>query len=76
MSETIETTTLRQAREAIIREHVDAENRHDPDAAVATFSATRARYDIPAMGPDGDVPGHDAVRALLQGMFTSSPTST
>ena len=73
MSETIETTTLRQAREATVREHVDAENRHDPDAAVATFSATRARYDIPAMGPDGDVPGHDAVRALLQGMFTVFP---
>ena len=55
MSETIETTTLRQAREATVREHVDAENRHDPDATVATFSASRARYDIPAMGPAGDI---------------------
>jgi steroid delta-isomerase-like uncharacterized protein len=73
VSETIETTTLRQAREATVREHVDAENRHDPDATVATFSASRARYDIPAMGPNGDVPGHDAIRALLQGMFTVFP---
>jgi steroid delta-isomerase-like uncharacterized protein len=73
VSETIETTTLRQAREATVREHVEAENRHDPDATVATFSASRARYDIPAMGPNGDVPGHDAVRALLQGMFDVFP---
>jgi hypothetical protein len=71
--ETIGTTTLRQVREATVREHVDAENRHDPDAAVATFSASRGRYDIPAMVSDGDVPGHDAVRALLEGMFTVFP---
>jgi predicted ester cyclase len=25
------------------------------------------------MGPDGDVPGHDAIRAFLQGMFTVFP---
>jgi hypothetical protein len=42
VSETIETTTLRQAREATVREHVEAENRHDPDATVATFSASRS----------------------------------
>ena len=33
---------LRQSREATIREHIDAENHHDPNRAVATFSSYRA----------------------------------
>jgi steroid delta-isomerase-like uncharacterized protein len=73
VSETTEKMTMRQGREATVREHVDAENRHDPGAAVATFSRAKARYDIPAFGPDGQVPDHDAVRALLDGMFSVFP---
>ena len=44
---------LRQRREATIREHIDAENHHDPNRAVATFSSYRASYDVPSMGEVG-----------------------
>jgi hypothetical protein len=37
-----------QQREAVVTEHIDAENRHDPDATVATFSGSKVSYDIPA----------------------------
>ena len=40
---------------------------------MATSSASRARYDIPAMGSDGDVPGHHAVRALLEFLAGTQP---
>ena len=30
--------SLRQRREATVREHIDAESRYDPDGVVATFS--------------------------------------
>jgi steroid delta-isomerase-like uncharacterized protein len=73
MTGTTESTTVRQAREAVVRAHVDAENRHDPEATVATFSASTARYDIPAMGADGDVPDHEAIRTLFEGLFTVFP---
>lgn len=73
MSETAQLVDLRQVREATVREHVAAENRHDPDATVATFSRGQARYDIPAFGADGQVPDHDAVRSLMAGMFAVFP---
>jgi hypothetical protein len=50
-----------QRREAVVTEHIDAENRHDPDATVATFSSSKASYDIPAFGEAGQVPDHDSI---------------
>ena len=44
---------LRQRREATITEHIEAENHHDPNRAVATFSSYRASYDVPSMGEAG-----------------------
>jgi steroid delta-isomerase-like uncharacterized protein len=66
-------TNLRQIREATVKEHVDAENRHDPDATVATFSDAKASYDIPAFGEAGQVPDHDAIREFFVGMFSVFP---
>ncbi len=66
-------TSLRQTRDATVREHVDAENRHDPDTTVATFSDSKASYDIPAFGDAGQVPDHDAIRGLFVGMFSVFP---
>jgi len=64
---------VRAARERVVREHVDAENRHDPDSTVATFSRAKASYDLPAFGEGGQVPDHDAVRELFVGMFSVFP---
>lgn len=55
---------LRARREAIVREHMESENRHDFDATIATFK--HPRYEII---PTGDVyDGEEAVR----GYFASS----
>ncbi|HYZ07131.1 MAG TPA: ester cyclase [Pseudonocardiaceae bacterium] len=64
---------LRQTREATVRVHIDAENRHDPDATVATFSDSKASYDIPAFGDAGQVPNHDAIHELFVEMFSVFP---
>ncbi len=66
-------TSLRQTREATVRQHIDAENRQDPDATVATFSDHKASYDIPAFGEAGKVPDHNAIRELFVGMFSVFP---
>ena len=68
-----EQTSLYQRRAATVKEHVDAENRHDPDAVVATFSATRASYDIPAFGEAGQATDAASVRALWEGFIASFP---
>jgi hypothetical protein len=73
VTETAVDTRVRQRREATVREHVDAENRHDPDA---TFSVDKARYDIPGFGEAGEVPDHDAIREMFTGMSPCSRTST
>lgn len=73
MNDTALQASLRRIREATVKEHVDAENRHDPDATVATFSDAKASYDIPAFGEAGQVPDHDAVRDLFVGMFSVFP---
>ena len=39
---------LRQRREAVVREHMDSENRHDFDATIATFA--HPRYELMATG--------------------------
>jgi steroid delta-isomerase-like uncharacterized protein len=45
-------TTLREQREALVREHMDAENRHDFDAAMATFA--HPRYELIPTGETYD----------------------
>jgi hypothetical protein len=56
------TAQLRQGREAVVREHMDSENRHDFDATIGTFE--HARYEII---PTGDVcDGEAAVRRYYE----------
>jgi steroid delta-isomerase-like uncharacterized protein len=55
---------LRAARERIVREHMDSENRHEFDATLATFD--HPRYEIV---PTGDV--YDGPEAVM-GYFTES----
>ena len=59
---------LRQQREAIVRQHADAETRHDVDATLATFH--RARYEVAPLGVSD---GETAVRDLLNGIITGFP---
>jgi steroid delta-isomerase-like uncharacterized protein len=73
MTDTALDTRLRQAREAIVREHIDGENRHDPEATLATFSQARASYDIPAYGEAGQIPNHDVVRQFYVALFSAFP---
>jgi steroid delta-isomerase-like uncharacterized protein len=51
----------RARREAIVREHMDSENRHDFDATIATFR--HPRYELIATGQTHD--GEEAVRAYF-----------
>jgi steroid delta-isomerase-like uncharacterized protein len=52
---------LRQRREAIVREHMESENRHDFDTTIATFD--HPRYELV---PTGDVfDGEQQVRAYF-----------
>ena len=55
---------LRARRSEIVTQHIDAENRHDPDGVVATFD--QPNYDIPSFGDAGQVNGPQAVRELWQ----------
>jgi steroid delta-isomerase-like uncharacterized protein len=64
-------TSLRARREAVIRDHVAAENRHDPAGVAASFA--RPCYDVPAMGPAGQAVGAEAVQALLGGIWAAFP---
>jgi steroid delta-isomerase-like uncharacterized protein len=70
---TAPTRTSRETREATVREHIDAENRHEPDAVVATFSPVKAAYDIPAMGDAGQQPDAEAVRQMWVGVLGAFP---
>lgn len=58
---------LRDRREAIVLEHLAAENRHDIEATIATFH--RARYEVNGEPSDGEA----AVRELLQGIMAGFP---
>lgn len=73
MTTTPAQTSLRQRREATVREHIDAENRHDPDGVVATFSPTRASYDVIAFGEAGQPADADAVREMWVGFIAAFP---
>ena len=61
------TTSLRQRREAIVKQHAEAENRRDVEATIATFH--RPRYEVNGEPSDGE----EAVRELLQGMMHGLP---
>jgi len=58
---------IRQRREAIVKQHADAENQHDIEATVATFH--RPRYEFNGDPSDGEA----AVRELLQGLMHGFP---
>lgn len=60
---------LRARREAVVRAHADAENRHDVEATLRTFH--KPRYEVVPMG--GPIDGADAVRALLGGLLAGFP---
>jgi steroid delta-isomerase-like uncharacterized protein len=63
------TATLRARREAVVREHMESENRHDFDTTIATFA--RPRYEIM---PTGDVfDGEEAVRAYFAASRAAFP---
>ena len=63
---------LREKRECIVKQHVDAENRHDVVASIATFHTPR--YQVFPMGIVHD--GANAVGELLSGMFKGFPDFT
>lgn len=69
----ISDTGLHQVREATVRRHYEAENRHNVDAMLATFSSTKASYDVPAFGEAGQPQGHAAVRDMWDGILTVFP---
>lgn len=58
---TTSTDTLRARREAVVREHMESENRHDFDATIATFA--HPRYEIVPTGEVFD--GEAAVRGYF-----------
>jgi steroid delta-isomerase-like uncharacterized protein len=60
--------SLRERREAIVTEHVEAENRHDVGATIETFHH-HARYEVNGETSDGEA----AVRDLLQELMTGFP---
>jgi steroid delta-isomerase-like uncharacterized protein len=64
---------LREAREKTVRAHYEAENRHDLDGLLATFSPSRASYDIPAFGEEGKPADAAAVRTMWEGILTVFP---
>lgn len=54
---------VRARRIAVVQEHMEAENRHDFDAVIATFE--RPRYELMALDQVHD--GEEAVRAYFAG---------
>jgi hypothetical protein len=69
---TKEQQLLREKRDSVVLEHVQAENRHDVDASVATFHTPR--YEVMPMGIAHD--GEQAVGELLSGLFKGFPDFT
>jgi steroid delta-isomerase-like uncharacterized protein len=60
---------LRRKREAIVREHMDSENRHEFDATMATFE--HPRYELVATGDVYD--GTDEVERYFEETRTAFP---
>ncbi|HEX8744965.1 MAG TPA: ester cyclase [Thermoleophilaceae bacterium] len=66
------TAELRQRREAVVREHMESENRHDFDATIDTFD--HPRYELIATGEVHD--GEAEVRAYFADTRTAFPDQT
>jgi predicted ester cyclase len=63
-------TDLRQAREATVRAHLEAERQRDVEATLATFKAGDGRLELPG----GDVAdGPEAVADTYRELFTGFP---
>ena len=60
-------TSLRQRREETVKQHIEAENGHDIEAAIATFH--RPRYEVNGEPSDGE----EVVREFLQGLMHGLP---
>ena len=63
------TGTFRERREAVVREHMESENRHEFEATLATFS--RPRYEIIPTGEIYD--GETAVRGYFAASRAAFP---
>jgi steroid delta-isomerase-like uncharacterized protein len=61
--------SLRDVREKIVHEHIDAENRRDAKGTVNTFHSPR--YEVFPFGAVAD--GASAVEELLAGIFSAFP---
>lgn len=59
--------TVRERREAIVAEHIGAENRQDVEATIGTFH--HARYEVNGETSDGE----EAVRELLRDLMVGFP---
>ena len=57
--------SLRERREAIVADHVAAENRHDVEATIATFH--HARYEVNGEESDGEAAVRDLLGELMAG---------
>ena len=62
-------TTLRAEREAVVRRHMDSENRHEFDVTLATFK--HPRYELVATGEVYD--GEDEVKAYYAASRATFP---
>jgi steroid delta-isomerase-like uncharacterized protein len=62
-------SAIRQAREAVVRSHMDAECRHDVAATLETFA--EPNYDVVPLGAPAN--GQTAVEELLGGLFAAFP---
>src|SRR5258708_29751591 len=60
---------LRQSREQTVLGHLEAENRQDVAATLATFKPGAARTELPGEVADGP----DAVAPTYRGLFTALP---
>jgi len=65
--------SVQHVREETVRRHYEAENRHDVDALLATFSETKASYDVPAFGAAGQPQGHAAIRDMWTDLLVTFP---
>ena len=59
-------TSLRQRREAIVNQHVDAENQHNIEATIATFH--HPRYEVNGVPSDGEAAVGELLQGLMHGM--------
>ncbi len=65
----VQTSDLRSRRQAVVQQHIDAENNGDLDAMIASFKTPR--YEVFPMGAVFE--GEDSVRALVAGLVGGFP---